>query len=338
VAGSAGEGSLLVDAPLLMAVDARGQRVGVSSVHVRQGAVAAAYRRDPQAVADLVECGAEPHVEPRVHPLVQLGRWLTGTLWTTVQTTTTSLPLGLLATVVGRATVADGRVTLAFGDKAGLFLFRNSVDSVVAGLARSQRMWSVAAVGYFALSLIPTWQALRHLVPGVPSLRRIIAEGAREVLGVRLPRWEREHGGWLFADAPGRGGGGAGGTSSLRRTATDRSGDRSPASPGGGGGATPQFHAVHPADTPAPSPAQECIACAERRIVSVLMPCGHMCLCMTCAHRIRGASSRSQRKCPICRADIEQVVRAYTVDNEIGGGGGGEAGGRSPAPPATPTT
>ena len=51
-----------------------------------------------------------------------------------------------------------------------------------------------------------------------------------------------------------------------------------------------------------------CAICSEANIDSVMYRCGHMCVCMPC-----GLELKSQGlKCPICRAPIADVIRAYT--------------------------
>ena len=41
----------------------------------------------------------------------------------------------------------------------------------------------------------------------------------------------------------------------------------------------------------------------------VLSPCAHRCVCSTCAARL--TEDASTRKCPICRAPIENVVSIH---------------------------
>ena len=64
------------------------------------------------------------------------------------------------------------------------------------------------------------------------------------------------------------------------------------------------------AASPAPShPAAEgnCIICLDKEVDAVLYQCGHMCVCLTCGLRLSTMGSH----CPMCRAPIRDVIRAY---------------------------
>ncbi|KAF2286850.1 hypothetical protein GH714_033125 [Hevea brasiliensis] len=52
---------------------------------------------------------------------------------------------------------------------------------------------------------------------------------------------------------------------------------------------------------------RSCCICYEMQVDSFLYRCGHMCTCLKCAHELQWSSG----KCPMCRAPIMDVVRAY---------------------------
>ena len=60
-------------------------------------------------------------------------------------------------------------------------------------------------------------------------------------------------------------------------------------------------------DDDSDGPARECCVCLERARNTVLSPCAHACVCAHCAERL--VSEPRSRRCPVCRANIERVIR-----------------------------
>lgn len=61
--------------------------------------------------------------------------------------------------------------------------------------------------------------------------------------------------------------------------------------------------------TARPVAAGVCTVCLEARIDSLLYGCGHMCTCSMCGRQLIA----SGQSCPICRAPVRDVVRAFMV-------------------------
>lgn len=53
----------------------------------------------------------------------------------------------------------------------------------------------------------------------------------------------------------------------------------------------------------------DCVICCENKVNSVLYTCGHMCMCFECAQQYW--KSDSERKCPLCRALIRDVIKIF---------------------------
>ena len=53
---------------------------------------------------------------------------------------------------------------------------------------------------------------------------------------------------------------------------------------------------------------KECVICMHESRSHILIPCGHMCVCSSCAEGLKKARSRD---CPICRKKIRQIVQVF---------------------------
>ncbi|KAJ3678501.1 hypothetical protein LUZ60_002304 [Juncus effusus] len=52
-----------------------------------------------------------------------------------------------------------------------------------------------------------------------------------------------------------------------------------------------------------------CVICLDKRVEAACVPCGHMAGCMKCLKKIEAKN----KKCPVCRANVDQVIKIYTV-------------------------
>ncbi|KAF0689463.1 Aste57867_19098 [Aphanomyces stellatus] len=65
----------------------------------------------------------------------------------------------------------------------------------------------------------------------------------------------------------------------------------------------PLYQAAVPSSPKRPS---DCVVCFDAPQEGVCVPCGHNAVCMTCAPRIL-----AQKACPVCRAEIREIIRIY---------------------------
>ena len=56
-------------------------------------------------------------------------------------------------------------------------------------------------------------------------------------------------------------------------------------------------------------PRTECVVCMAASVSTVLMPCGHLCLCMTCASSMQ--QKAKSVACPLCRVHVDKVQRVF---------------------------
>ena len=50
---------------------------------------------------------------------------------------------------------------------------------------------------------------------------------------------------------------------------------------------------------------ESCVVCLDNPRGTVLIPCGHVCVCLLCSDQVE--------TCPVCRQDIDQIVRTYNA-------------------------
>lgn len=51
-----------------------------------------------------------------------------------------------------------------------------------------------------------------------------------------------------------------------------------------------------------------CVVCMERSVTHILYPCGHSCLCETCA---TNHLSELENRCPVGRCHIQDVIKVW---------------------------
>ena len=54
----------------------------------------------------------------------------------------------------------------------------------------------------------------------------------------------------------------------------------------------------------------ECCICQVRPVMCAMVPCGHWCVCDTCGRRAH-QGRREERTCPLCRGQVDRVVRIF---------------------------
>jgi len=73
----------------------------------------------------------------------------------------------------------------------------------------------------------------------------------------------------------------------------------------------PQAVQAAPQTAPVADPPKKCCICLTAKCDTVLVPCGHLCVCMNHANELLAVAG--QKKCPLCRAEIASVVRVQGI-------------------------
>ncbi len=64
-------------------------------------------------------------------------------------------------------------------------------------------------------------------------------------------------------------------------------------------------------DVEASDDATSCCACLVHVRCVVFMPCRHMCMCATCANRLRFTAAPAPAHCPKCRANVDDAIMVF---------------------------
>ena len=67
---------------------------------------------------------------------------------------------------------------------------------------------------------------------------------------------------------------------------------------------------------PPPEEAEEslCVVCLDAPRWYAMVPCGHQCVCETCAKEFKPKTvkkRKTRKDCPVCRAKIDQTIRVF---------------------------
>ena len=189
-------------------------------------------------------------------------------------------------TVLGRLALRDGALELTAHPLLGMLLLGGGGSGLTAALAAAREHRTRAAFAAAAAAGLAAAALLAVFAPGM--LSRIASRPAAIWRALRGPAASVD---------------GAVSVGSTSAAALN-SGTDSPASADG---------------------ATACVACFERAYAVATMPCMHVCLCLRCAERICHAAHPQERRCPLCRATIEGVLRVFPNGGGNSGGGSGGA-------------
>jgi hypothetical protein len=57
---------------------------------------------------------------------------------------------------------------------------------------------------------------------------------------------------------------------------------------------------------------QECVVCMARAKNTVIIDCGHSCMCVSCSIDVAGGKEVGKVKCPICQVEVTRILRVYS--------------------------
>mmetsp|Transcript_22994 Transcript_22994/g.46034 ORF Transcript_22994/g.46034 Transcript_22994/m.46034 type:complete len:231 (-) Transcript_22994:332-1024(-) len=58
-------------------------------------------------------------------------------------------------------------------------------------------------------------------------------------------------------------------------------------------------------------PHTECVLCMDAAVDTVLLPCGHICLCSKCAESLHRGLAPNGVTCPLCRVRVDRAQRIF---------------------------
>jgi len=58
-------------------------------------------------------------------------------------------------------------------------------------------------------------------------------------------------------------------------------------------------------------PHTECVLCMDAAVDTVLLPCGHICMCNKCAESLRRGFAPNAVNCPLCRVRVDRAQRIF---------------------------
>lgn len=64
-------------------------------------------------------------------------------------------------------------------------------------------------------------------------------------------------------------------------------------------------------DTKAESEKDSCVVCLENKKCCLLLPCSHLCICLTCVNTGKDNVESGEFRCPLCRASIQSCNVAF---------------------------